>query len=136
MFNETKLKEDVKDIVYKSIAYIDIDNFKKINDTYGHDVGDKTLRKFAEVFSGKHSILYRIHGDEFVILSHLLKDELKKYLELKQSLFTEKCNNDLGFKATASIGITDYRNSEAVLKKADDLLYVSKKNGKNIITIE
>ena len=80
--------------------------------------------------------MYRIHGDEFVILSHLQKEELKKYLELKQSFFTEKCLADLGFKSTVSIGIADYRNNEAVLKKADDLLYVSKKNGKNIITAE
>jgi diguanylate cyclase (GGDEF)-like protein len=136
LFNEIKLKEDIKEIFYKSIAYIDIDDFKKINDTYGHDVGDKTLRKFAEVFSGKHSILYRIHGDEFVILSHLYKDELKKYLELKQSLFTEKCHTDLGFKTTVSIGITDYKNNDIVLKKADALLYNSKKNGKNLITVE
>lgn len=136
LFNEIKLKEDIKEIFYKSIAYMDIDDFKKINDTYGHDIGDKVLRKFAESFSGKHSILYRIHGDEFVILSHLQKEELKKYLELKQSFFTEKCLSDLGFKSTVSIGIADYRNNEAVLKKADNLLYVSKKNGKNIITAE
>ena len=126
----------MKAIFYKSIAYMDIDDFKKINDTYGHDIGDKVLRKFAESFSGKHSILYRIHGDEFVILSHLQKEELKRYLELKQSFFTEKCLSDLGFKSTVSIGIADYRNNEAALKKADNLLYVSKKNGKNTITAE
>jgi diguanylate cyclase (GGDEF)-like protein len=135
LFNEVKLLNDIKEIDYKSIAYIDIDDFKSINDTYGHDIGDKTLIKFAESFSGKHCVLYRIHGDEFVVLSHFAKEELKKYLELKQLIFLQKMVNELGFEATVSIGITDFESNENIVKKADELLYNSKKNGKNIITI-
>lgn len=137
LYNETKLIEDIKVMNYKSIAYMDIDNFKKINDTYLHDTGDKVLIKLAEVFSGKYSILYRLHGDEFTILSYLSKEDLKNYLELKMITYTQSCIECFGFSSTVSIGITDFVQELGTenLDNADILLYESKHQGKNKIIV-
>ena len=118
-----------------SILLIDLDNFKQINDKYGHAMGDFALIKAAQVFLStirKQDIMGRWGGEEFlmilpdttienaVILAERLRSEISA-TELKDSNFS--------LKVTISVGIASSNSSEsmnAILKKADDALYSAK----------
>ena len=138
LYNSIKFEKDASNISYKSIAYLDVDNFKKINDTYGHEFGDKILIKVAECLSGSHSVLYRLHGDEFVILSHLDKFSLERYLTLKIEIYKTNAFQEYKIETTLSAGITDFYKDKykECLKRADDFLYEAKKNNKNVIKVD
>ncbi len=110
---------------------IDIDHFKKFNDTYGHDVGDKVLKIVSstvkEHIRGNQDILFRYGGEEFVIIS---MDDLTGAITLAKKI------NSLEFKGspekiTISIGIGSYKQGEDVVKLADDNLYKAKEAGRN-----
>jgi len=123
-----------------SIAYIDADNFKAVNDTLGHHAGDQLLQGIATVIretTRQTDIIGRMGGDEFCILlpetdQKKAKDVLRRVNEkLIEIFFTEK------FKITFSMGCVTYRNipvsTDEILQKADDLMYQVKKKGKNNI---
>ncbi len=114
------------------ILFIDLDNFKSINDNYGHDIGDEILRKvgFAIRSSIRHlDYGFRYGGDEFVVMLFATKDVLKK---VAQRLF-EKINSiEIGdIKVSASIGVAHYKSDSSslkeVIKLADERLYEAKK---------
>jgi len=119
-----------------SILMIDIDNFKKVNDTYGHLVGDKVLKKVAETTKKtlrRSDIAIRYGGEEFlIILPHTDLDAAKIAAErIRKNI--EKLNVD-GVKVTVSIGIADNSLSprlEDLIRKADQALYIAKRTGKN-----
>ena len=138
LYNSIKFEKDASNISYKSIAYLDVDNFKKINDTYGHEFGDKILIKVAESLSGSHSVLYRLHGDEFVILSHLDKFSLEVYLTSKIEIYKINAFQNYKIETTLSAGITDFYKDKykECLKRADEFLYEAKKNNKNVIKVD
>ncbi len=132
-----------KDKDYKiSIIMFDIDFFKKVNDTYGHDVGDEVLKKVVEVAEKhirKEDFLFRIGGEEFVImLAGADKDRAYRIAEkiredIKQHTFEE------GFNITVSFGVTEIREDddlETALKRADEALYESKREGRDRTTIK
>lgn len=118
-----------------SLCLIDIDNFKLINDTYGHDVGDKVLRFFAKEIKGlirKSDIIVRFGGEEFLLLlpdtslnnAKILSDKICRHFEFSK--------NQIHF--TISIGISSYNNNENIDKlvsNADKALYMAKSKGKN-----
>jgi len=130
-----------------SIIMIDIDNFKKINDTYGHDIGDKVLRNlgiFLNSKKRKNDIVARYGGEEFVIiLSDTDKiDALKFVINLIENIKENiKIEIDKSFTlgVTVSIGISvfpyDSENKNNLIKIADENLYYTKTNGKNGATI-
>ncbi len=146
-FNKKTFERDVKDIVQKKepfqIVYLDLDNFKKINDTFGHDAGDVVLQNIVELIK-KHirsrDRLYRIGGDEFALIvgnslkENILKRRMQDILDdLKSAPFNR------GYKVGLSIGIVDISkklNIDLLTLKdiADKLLYSSKKSGKNCYT--
>jgi len=117
------------------VAFLDLDNFKYVNDTFGHDAGDEILKNTAEIIrrniKGKN-IAARFGGDEFVIA--LLNCDIecgKKILEnIKNGInkfFKE-------YEVTASIGIAsnkEVKNYEELLKLSDKRMYKSKRDGKN-----
>ena len=126
---------------YLSIA--DIDFFKKINDTYGHNVGDEVLKivsaKLKEL-TKKEIQVGRWGGEEFLIVSttNMTKKEFKGALECLRKYFENKTlhidKND--FKITLSFGIAKYRDglsSDAIIKEADVNLYKAKQTGRNKI---
>ncbi|AFS79859.1 putative signal transduction GGDEF domain-containing protein [Gottschalkia acidurici 9a] len=143
-FNEkikqiTKCTELSQDL---SVAFIDIDDFKLINDTYGHLVGDYILRDFAE-FLEEHidqkDLIFRFGGDEFIVLFNG-KKEIDAFECME--VFREKLNDrifiydDLNceINITISIGVTSINNRdsiEKILKRSDKCLYKSKELGKN-----
>jgi diguanylate cyclase (GGDEF)-like protein/PAS domain S-box-containing protein len=136
---EIKLsKEDSKAPL--SIMMLDLDEFKSINDTFGHDIGDELLKKFAKRVSSclrVEDMLARLGGDEFVILMREATEEevVKLATRIIEILQAEWCIDHYRFKTTSSIGISFYskneKNHKALLKNADTALYEAKEAGRN-----
>jgi len=129
-----------------AIVFYDIDHFKFINDTYGHDCGDAVLRTFAGILKGltrQEDILARFGGEEFIVLLNYEKEkELIKYLKrvkdlIDNSNFNYKKYHNLNVKFSAGLSFRDkYTTFNDALKKADDLLYEAKKTGRNKIIMD
>jgi diguanylate cyclase (GGDEF)-like protein len=120
-----------------TIAYVDIDNFKEINDTFGHNIGDKLLQSMARTIKEiirTIDIIARLGGDEFAILFPETNEENAKAAiskVQKHLLHVAQKNN---WAITFSIGvITCYSSCELdeLIKEADDLMYSAKASGKN-----
>jgi len=140
-----KKKYELFDDYNFSIIIFDIDNFKKINDTYGHIFGDKVLKLICKIFkdnTDKNDQVYRYGGEEFIILFHNLNrnevlrtgNRLKKLVEKKE--FISPLGKEDMIKITVSGGVAQYKNEldiEEFIKKADKLLYKAKNSGKNKI---
>ncbi|NPA65961.1 MAG: diguanylate cyclase [Epsilonproteobacteria bacterium] len=123
-----------------SILFLDIDHFKQINDTYGHEVGDKVLKELSKILRRslrKSDIITRWGGEEFIIF---LKDTpLQTALEVAEKLrqtIQTYTNPDIP-PFTVSIGV--YQNMDGNLdksiKKADEALYKAKRNGRNKVEV-
>ena len=135
--NRYGFRSDIKNYEGKKIILmiLDIDNFKEINDKYGHQKGDKILVVFARHIQdmfGKENV-YRYGGDEFLVLS--CEDDLNSFSEkiedFKQLLGTQK-DNVVRFSAGFVSGTLDQKlNYSTLLKEADNNLYSSKHNGKD-----
>jgi diguanylate cyclase (GGDEF)-like protein/PAS domain S-box-containing protein len=131
---------------YCAVLFLDLDNFKYVNDNYGHDNGDLLLQQIAQrLISGirDSDTLARFGGDEFVIISEQLSQELEtakhqalligiKMLELFDRDFLLR---DAHCHVTTSIGIAlfndDSRSVTSLLKQADIAMYQAKANGRN-----
>ena len=125
------------------VAMIDIDNFKSVNDTYGHDNGDIVLRKLGEFlgrFNTMESFCGRFGGEEFVVIFKKADSKTDLYeLDNLRKLFEETKFSFTDDKVTISIGYHIGQSEEQwedVLKKADEALYESKNTGKNKITVK
>lgn len=127
-----------KDHSTRWLVIIDIDDFKHINDTYGHIFGDQVIRRVAEIMQvlvGQRGVIGRFGGDEYVIL--LEKVETRE--QLKTLLKTIAKEFALAFDpkthVTASIGVSEYpvdgSEYEELMRKADKALYLAKEKGKN-----
>jgi diguanylate cyclase (GGDEF)-like protein len=132
-----KIEEFIHDKRIKSFSllFFDIDDFKGINDNYGHNVGDKALRSLAiNVNSLKRDADHfgRYGGDEFIIL---LKDATTAQALMVADRYRKKISNNSSPKFTISIGISTYPNDgrsvDELLKVADLGLYATKEKGKN-----
>lgn len=124
------------------IAFLDIDNFKKVNDEFGHLFGDFLLKEIALIIRDAvrtYDIAFRYGGDEFLILYKGVKKDIAKSItnrireQVESRIFT---NNECSFKATISAGIassTERKDVKGLMKLADTRLYKAKSSGKNII---
>ncbi|SFV59379.1 diguanylate cyclase/phosphodiesterase (GGDEF & EAL domains) with PAS/PAC sensor(s) [hydrothermal vent metagenome] len=120
-----------------AIVMIDIDHFKYVNDTYGHDIGDVVLKFLCQTIL--HSIrkvdtFGRWGGEEFIlILSHLdISQALIKAESIRKTI--ENSLIDGKYKITISMGVTKFKNEDTMtqlLKRVDDLLYEAKETGRN-----
>ncbi len=149
LYNRNFLKEFLKKKIAESkrynfplsLAMIDIDFFKKVNDTYGHLTGDCVLKELAlllkENFRGS-DIIARYGGEEFVIIMPFnnLKNACKKMNDFKKIVENYNfCNPDI--KLTISAGVEEYNKEDSIkefIGKADKKLYISKNTGRNKIT--
>jgi two-component system, cell cycle response regulator len=122
----------------------DLDHFKKINDTYGHDAGDTVLRGFADILKAntrQSNICGRLGGEEFVLMfTHVEKDGAKTAVERVRKHFVERqfTLGDKTLLATASFGVAGFRGTQppelnTLLTRADSALYAAKHNGRNRI---
>ena len=124
-----------------AVMFIDLDDFKRVNDLHGHDFGDKVLKKVADKLVGslrQSESVARIGGDEFLIIltdighrSNIAKVAEKIILNISEPFLQDDQEIHVG----ASIGIAifpeDGDNSKILLKKADDAMYFSKRKEKN-----
>lgn len=122
-----------------SIIFIDIDEFKLINDTHGHEVGDEILRGCVSRFKGvvrEEDNIIRFGGDEFVVVTKTTcHDELSKITTRIGDIFKRAFNTTSGaFQISASIGVavaSEEMTSSELLKNADIAMYSAKQYGKN-----
>lgn len=129
------------------IAFIDLDGFKSINDTYGHHAGDILLKTLAERFKStirQEDTIARLGGDEFAMIFHMAAEQepYQHIIEriLKSASQPVKYAEDTTLVVSASIGISFYRidnqaNIKELLTQADNAMYEAKKKGKNCFSI-
>ena len=134
IYNDCKVKNKVF-----AIAIIDIDNFKNINDTFGHDIGDLAIKEVATVLNKNitsNGLISRIGGEEFCICFYnRSENEIKELLEYIRKDFEDNIIKikDIELQYTISIGCSfDFgRNIDMMIKNADECLYKAKKDGRN-----
>ena len=122
---------------FKSIAFIDLDNFKQINDKEGHNVGDYILTTLVRSFLISGENIYRYGGDEFVVLSEKCVDDLYKEMVELQDSFNTTCLVDYMVNISFSAGIVPVCKTcdlDTLLARCDKVMYHSKANGKNMIS--
>ena len=131
-----------------AIAMVDVDHFKKFNDTYGHDMGDKVLKSVATQlkYFANPGRAFRYGGEEFTIVFRGKQlAEVEETLELVREgiedalveVFDPKKKQDIDVNVTVSLGVafaTLGESPDAVLKRADEALYQSKKKGRNRVS--
>jgi len=124
---------------------VDIDYFKQYNDTYGHDMGDITLKKVAstlqEYFNKKYEYVFRLGGEEFGVILfdtdiYILEDCLKNINKKIVELQIEHKNSRILDVVSVSLGAiiyepNSYISTNKLYKQADECLYKSKENGRN-----
>jgi diguanylate cyclase (GGDEF)-like protein len=145
-FLHQKLAELINTNTPMSLVFLDMDNFKRIVDTYGHPLGSKVLREVAQVIGAQirdGDFLVRYGGDEYVIILPRLKkqDAILMVENIQRALADTDFLADEGHKVkvTASFGIAHYPDDASDLKgllhSADISMYKSKDKGKNSITV-
>ncbi|CAI9395593.1 MULTISPECIES: bifunctional diguanylate cyclase/phosphodiesterase [Bacillaceae] len=137
----SNLLEDRDEIHTFALLFIDIDDFKQINDTLGHKYGDRALKLIASRMKGsvrEQDFLCRLGGDEFILLIEGMntEQELENYAQRLVAIFSHplRMDNKL-YSITCSIGISIYPNHgkdvETLMQNADKIMYHMKKTGKN-----
>lgn len=148
LYNRRKAWEYLHEVIesgkhdYISICICDIDFFKKVNDSYGHDMGDVVLKQLAKTMKDtleKYSFIARWGGEEFLIVfpdqngdeSFMLLSRLQDNIRAMQFTSGEKT-----FKVTMTFGLAEYDFNlglDNALKEADEKLYMGKANGRDQI---
>ncbi len=128
-----------------SVLVTDIDHFKRVNDTFGHDVGDVVIKGLGDVLrrvKRDTDIVGRFGGEEFVVVCEQTDETGAKYLaeRLRKELESTEFQTELGpLKVTCSVGVATFpaagRNWAALFKATDEALYVSKRGGRNRVTV-
>ncbi len=142
LYNRWKFNQFINEIFDRkstkfSVFIADIDSFKKINDTYGHVVGDNVLKNIAKILKEhvhNEGLVARYGGEEFVGILHKEKIEAVKTCEAIREKVEKESSNLFGFRVTISIGIAEASEKENVtelLGLADQRLYNAKETGKN-----
>ncbi|MBL7157165.1 MAG: CHASE2 domain-containing protein [Candidatus Omnitrophica bacterium] len=127
-----------------SIIMADLDNFKNLNDTYGHQAGDTILREIANIMKSKCrqlDVVARYGGEEFIIMlvgagkgwTLGIAEKIRTAVETQQFTFKGE-----SYSTSLSIGVVEYSNEktkEELIEKADKALYKSKRDGKNRVSV-
>ena len=146
-----ELKRVKRDNISFSFMMVDVDNFKKYNDTYGHQKGDDALCAVASVLKSigqrGSDFSFRIGGEEFaIIITDVTKEKIEEFansinIKLYEKKIEHKTNKVSPYLST-SVGVVFYENGDVsdnmdvIIKKADDLLYQAKENGRNQILVQ
>ncbi|MGH1418623.1 MAG: PleD family two-component system response regulator [Hyphomicrobiaceae bacterium] len=155
LFNRHYMESHLKTLVTDSITsnrpvsvlIADIDHFKKVNDTYGHDAGDEVLKEFADRF-GRNlrgvDLACRLGGEEFVIImpdtnmegAFQIGERMREFIACEEFAV----NADLKIPITASIGLATLEGADdtpaTLYKRADNALYAAKRSGRNRVMSE
>jgi len=131
-----------RNTITASLAYIDLDNFKTINDKFGHDGGDDVLKEFAKILKKESrqgvDHIFRLGGEEFCIISlnttlHFSYEHLARIMSSTSNYFQDTKYGEI----TLSVGIVEFdknfKNYNEIISLADKKMYRAKKAGKNAI---
>lgn len=140
------VKQALKNGKHLSMMIMDMDHFKSVNDTYGHDVGDMVLKQLAQLIVGASrsaELAARFGGEEFVILMPETEQEsaVGAANRIREIVETSpfKISNGETIKKTVSIGVAslhpDGDSAEGLLKRADEALYEAKNGGRNQVRV-
>ncbi|MES9925519.1 MAG: EAL domain-containing protein [Candidatus Thiodiazotropha endolucinida] len=137
-----------RQLTYSALLFIDLDHFKNLNDSYGHDIGDLLLIEVASRITSclrEVDLVARLGGDEFVVI---LENMGKDSAEINSSVLTicekilasvsaESNLKNISYSSTCSIGVClfrdEYPRAEDILKRADTAMYEAKKSGRNSV---
>jgi len=137
-FVEKKMVTSKEGDIPLSLAMIDIDKFKVINDTYGHDIGDIVIKSLAQEVTKvlrDEDVVARFGGEEFMIVfpNTTLQEAVLKAQEINKTI--EACHPYKELQYTVSIGVAEFDfekdSLDDVIKKVDANLYIAKENGRN-----
>lgn len=127
-----------------SLIMIDIDHFKSINDTYGHQMGDLVIQKTAEILTGKsepEGIVARLGGEEFVVFcadmkpedANALAEEMRRAAETLSISFKGQI---LNYTISIGVAVLDGKTKiDDALHSTDEALYEAKRQGRNIVVV-
>lgn len=124
-----------------TVGFLDLDNFKQINDTFGHAVGDELLKEAASRLSGLvtgNDIVARIGGDEFVLVLHENKESFDDRLQRIRATVAQPLKiQGMDFNVSCSIGVAYFPShgliASDLFKAADLAMYKAKENGRNAV---
>ena len=141
IFNRRGFEEKTKNINLSfnyTVAILDIDKFKDVNDTFGHDVGDTILKELSTIVTKKirqEDIFARWGGEEFILLLRTKDLAIAENIADKLRADIEKADFSVVKHITVSFGISNFKNKnqtfEEVFKNADNALYKAKESGRN-----
>ncbi len=127
-----------------AIAMIDIDDFKHVNDTYGHDIGDKVIKVLANKLKAKtkgQDLVARFGGEEFcVLLKNIQRRSAKKFfedlsVEIASTLVEIDLEKSIHFTVSIGVSTKPLNSLEEMIKEADIHLYEAKQSGKNCVVL-
>jgi diguanylate cyclase (GGDEF)-like protein/PAS domain S-box-containing protein len=125
-----------------TLAYLDVDNFKEVNDVFGHEVGDRLLKKVANKIrqvTRETDLVARLGGDEFAILFSAINGEAAVGAVGNLQIALSQLVQEEGWKVSFSIGVRTFRTPpesvESMIKLTDQLMYEVKKSGKNAVAM-
>lgn len=131
---------------YTALYMIDIDNFKSVNDTMGHQTGDEVLKKIADIIKGVFrtgDLVGRIGGDEYVALLRnapnleVVRQKADKLINLMQMHCSDSSGGDISLSASVGVAVCNRGDSfDQLFRRADSALYVAKNKGKNRYSID
>lgn len=144
-FNRRAMNSDIQAAISSSerngseqlLAVVDLDYFKKVNDQYGHAVGDQVLIEFVAITRShirKHDRLYRFGGEEFVLLISDIAEQRPVFFDNLRTTIKKQLKTPGGESITVSFGVAPWKpgtTEDNWLKRADDALYLAKENGRD-----
>ncbi len=141
---EIEFKRFVRSQTKVAFCILDLDFFKKINDTYGHDVGDVVLIEFAKIVTGvirEHDAFGRIGGEEWLLVLSQIEEEninivFERISELSRDITLPNVEQKITFSMGVSLPSPEDNELEVVLKRADQALYNAKENGRNCFYVQ
>ncbi|MBP9490311.1 MAG: GGDEF domain-containing protein [Aliarcobacter sp.] len=123
-----------------SLLLLDLDDFKKINDTFGHEIGDVVIKKLVEISKNNLrncDFIVRFGGDEFIILLPNTNIQDARLVAMKIIEQINEYNTNKEFSFSISVGVSQYKSGDTsidnLISRADDSLYEAKKIGKNCV---
>lgn len=146
-YNHRHYKEVLNDWSQERSSFclilIDVDHFKKINDQYGHNVGDQVLVRLSEVIEDIkrfYDVFARHGGEEFVLLTPRTSLSEAEDISLRLCKVISETTMPSEIKITCSFGVAEFKNdvdtADSIFDRADKSLYDSKRSGRNCVTTE